>query len=52
VAIGLSSDSDDEDGNCCEGDDDDGMDDLSARELEELQGDIISAIENFDRVYN
>ena len=40
-------DHDDDDDNCCEGDPAD-FDELTPSELEELQGDILKAIENFD----
>ncbi|CDW76600.1 UNKNOWN [Stylonychia lemnae] len=53
---GISSDSDDDDdedgGDCCEDENSEGHDDLSPSELQELQNDIIKAIESFDRMYN
>jgi hypothetical protein len=56
-----SSDEDDDGEKILEGDDDDdccccdrsmGYDDLTPSELEEIQGDIIQAIEKFDQMYN
>ena len=57
---GFSSESSDSDDSCCEGggngnddgDNEKGGDDLTPSELEELQNDIIKALENFDMLYN
>ncbi len=56
---GFSSESADSEDSCCEGgngndelDNEKGGDDLTPSELEDLQNDIIKALENFDMLYN